>query len=186
MSGELINFELQKFDDLYSIAEAYVRRRGNKTFNLATIGELIALLSTNLSQFRDEQKTAAIVSVLRRLYKGPLIQEKLSNLSVARQEKLTNFINNALPYYVDMSEEFVTPFNLFNIVNRWWNYLLERCRFSKNSKKNDSVLPDSVVPAPVDEINNINLNIKNELHAPDVKTNTFRDVVRETVVGANP
>jgi hypothetical protein len=181
MSEELINSEIQKFDDLYSLAESHVRQRGNKPFDLATIGELIALLSKNLSQFRDEQKTAAIVSVLRRLYKGPLIQEKLSNLSVARQTKLTNFMANALPYYVDMAEEFVIPFNFFQMLNRWWNYLAERCKFTKNSKKNSNN-----IVLPVVGINHIDVNIVSKPQILDTKTNTFRDLVRETAAGPNP
>jgi len=184
MSEELINTELQKFDDLYTLAESYVKQRGNKTFDLATIGELIALLSTNLSQFRDEQKTDAIVSVLRRLYKGPLIQEKLSNLSVARQEKLSNFVTNALPYYVDMTEEFVLPFNFFQMANRWWNCLVKRFGFYK---KNESVAPNIIgASVAVVGISNIDLNIKKDTNTNDIKTNTFRDVVRETAAGPNP
>jgi len=185
MSGELISCELQKFEKLYQLAESYIKGRGTKHFGLATIGELIALLSANLSQFRDEQKTEAIVSVLRRLYKGSLVQEKIANLSVGRQEKLANFINNALPYYVDMTDEFVVPFNLLQSVRGWWNYLVKQIRFPFGPKNPEIIVPETDAPVSVASVSGVKLNINTVVNGNEVKTNTFRDTVRETQAAAN-
>jgi hypothetical protein len=171
----LIDDEIHKLDLLYGIAEVYAQNFVGP-FNLRMLTELIVTLSANVSQFRDEQKTDAIVSVIRRLYKSNSIQEKMSVFPESKQRRLTRFIDEALPYYVDMADEFVPSVNLLDRIKHYWNSLMLLLGFTKKPVVNDQdqrSISEPVIPVQM-------------LAVDESKTDAFRDTKRETVAPADP
>jgi hypothetical protein len=176
----LIDDEIHKLDLLYGIAEVYAQNFVGP-FNLRMLTELIVTLSANVSQFRDEQKTEAIVSVIRRLYKSNRIQEKLSVFPESKQRRLTRFIDEALPYYVDMADEFVPSVNLLDRIKHYWNSLMLLLGFTKkpvvNHQDQDQDQDRKSVSEPVIPVQ--------MLAVDETKTDAFRDTKRETVAAAD-
>jgi len=171
----LIEDEIHKLEILYGIAEAHVQNFV-EPFNFRMLTDLIVTLSANVSQFRDEQKTAAIVSVIRRLYTSARIQEKLSVFPESKRRRFTRFIDEALPYYVDMADEFVPSVSLLGRIRIYWNSLMLLLGFTKKPLVNDERLTPSAEPViPVQM-----------LGVDETKTDAFRDTKRETPVLADP
>jgi hypothetical protein len=170
----LIDDEIHKLKLLYRIAEDHAQNFV-KPFNFRMLTELIVALSANVSQFRDEQKTEAIVSVIRRLYKSTRIQEKMAVFPESKQQRLTKFIEEALPYYVDMADELVPTVNLLGRIRIYLNSIMLILGFMKKPVQNDKVLK------PLDEpVIPIQLTALDE-----TKTDAFRDTKRETTALAD-
>lgn len=166
----LIDDEIHKLELLYGIAEAH-SQNFVKPFNFRMLTELIVALSANVSQFRDEQKTEAIVSVIRRLYKSTRIQEKLSVFPESKQRRLTRFIQEGLPFYVDMAEDLAPPVNFFGRIKNYWDSLMLFFGFCKKPDVDQDCDQKSVAEPEIP----IQM-----LSVDETKTDAFRDTKRET------
>jgi hypothetical protein len=171
-----IDDEIHKLETLYEIAEARAQNFV-KPFNFRMLTELIVALSANVSQFRDEQKTEAIVSVIRRLYKSTRIQEKLSVFPESKRRRLTRFIDEALPYYVDIADEFVPSVSLLDRIKHYWNSLMLLLGFTQKPVVNHRDQDRQSISEPVIPVQ--------MLAVDETKTDAFRDTKRETAAPAD-
>lgn len=71
-------------------------------FDLKTLDGLIVFLKEELKEVRDDLRSKIVVRLIRRLYKSDIMLKKLEKNTQAYNNKLNQFIDYGLQYYVDL------------------------------------------------------------------------------------
>jgi hypothetical protein len=71
-------------------------------FDLKTLDDLIVFLKEELKEVRDDLRSKFVIRLIRRLYKSNIMLKKLEKNTQAYNNKLNQFIDYGLQYYVDI------------------------------------------------------------------------------------